>query len=66
MRDSHLPSGPFLRDTENVTDCSAVKRTVIDYCDMRQRTGIAREKDRRVRLGRGRDCVICAGDPDVP
>ena len=45
MRDIHLPSGPFLRDTVNVTDCSAVKRMVIDYGELRQRIRAAREKD---------------------
>ena len=33
------------RDTVNVTDCSAVKRMVIDYGDLRQRIRAAREKD---------------------
>ena len=28
--------GPCPRDTVNVTDCSAVKRMVIDYGDLRQ------------------------------
>ena len=37
--------GPCPRDTVNVTDCSAVKRTVIDYGDLRQWIRAAREKD---------------------
>ena len=37
--------GPCPRDTVNVTDCSAVKRMVIDYGDLRQRIRAAREKD---------------------
>ena len=38
-------NGPCPRDTVNVTDCSAVKRIVIDYGDLRQRIRAAREKD---------------------
>ena len=38
-------NGPCPRDTVNVTDCSAVKRMVIDYGDLRQRIRAAREKD---------------------
>ena len=38
-------SGPYSRDTVNVTDCSAVKRMVIDDGDLRQRIRAAREKD---------------------
>ena len=37
--------GPCSRDTVNVTDCSAVKRMVIDYGHLRQRIRAAREKD---------------------
>ena len=37
--------GPCPRDTVNVTDCSAVKRMVIDYGDLRQRIRAARERD---------------------
>ena len=37
-------NGPCPRDTVNVTDCSAVKRMVIDYGDLRQRIRAAREK----------------------
>ena len=36
---------PCPRDTVNVTDCSAVKRMLIDYGDLRQRIRAAREKD---------------------
>ena len=36
---------PCPRDTVNVTDCSAVKCTVIDYGDLRKRIRAAREKD---------------------
>ena len=38
-------NGPCPRDTVNVTDCSAVKRMVIDYGHLRQRVRAAREKD---------------------
>ena len=38
-------NGPCPRDTVNVTNCSAVKRMVIDYGDLRQRIRGAREKD---------------------
>ena len=38
-------NGPCPRDTVNVTDCSAVKRMVIDYGDLRQRIRAAREED---------------------
>ena len=38
-------NGPFPRDTVNVVNCSAVKRMVIDYGDLRQRIRAAREKD---------------------
>ena len=38
-------NGPFPRDTVNVVNCSAVKRMVIDYRDLRQRIRAAREKD---------------------
>ena len=34
-----------------VANCSAVKRMVIDYGDLRQRIRAAREKDRRLRVG---------------
>ena len=37
--------GPCPRDTVNVSDCSALKRLVIDYGDLRQRIRAAREKD---------------------
>ena len=37
--------GPCPRDTVNDTDCSAVKRIVIDYGDLRQQISAAREKD---------------------
>ena len=36
--------GPYPRDTVNVTDCSAVKRMVIDYGDLRQRIRAAVKK----------------------
>ena len=36
---------PCPRDTVNVVNCSAVKRMVIDYGDLRQRIRAAREKD---------------------
>ncbi len=36
--------GPCPRDTLNVSDCSALKRLVIDYGDLRQRIRGAREK----------------------
>ena len=38
-------NGPCPRDTVNVSDCSALKRLVIDYGDLRQRIRAAREKD---------------------
>ena len=38
-------NGPCPRDTVNVSDCSALKRLVIDYGDRRQRIRAAREKD---------------------
>ena len=38
-------SGPCPRDTVIVANCSAVKRMVIDYGDLRQRIRAAREKD---------------------
>ena len=38
-------NGPCPRDTVNVVNCSAVKRMVIDYGDLRQRMRAAREKD---------------------
>jgi len=38
-------NGPCPRDTVNVADCSAVKRMVIDYGDLRQQIRAAREKD---------------------
>ena len=37
--------GPCPRDTVIVANCSAVKRMVIDYGDLRQRIRAAREKD---------------------
>ena len=37
--------GPCPQDTVNVSDCSALKRLVIDYGDLRQRMRAAREKD---------------------
>ena len=37
--------GPCPRDTVIVANCSAVKRLVIDYGDLRQRIRAAREKD---------------------
>ena len=36
---------PCPRDTVNVSGCSALKRLVIDYGDLRQRIRAAREKD---------------------
>ena len=36
---------PRPRDTVNVSGCSALKRLVIDYGDLRQRIRAAREKD---------------------
>lgn len=54
-------AGPFPRDTV-VGDCSVLKRLVIDYGDLRQRIRAAREKDWRLRLGRGRNCVLCGRD----
>ena len=36
---------PCPRDTVNVSDCSALKRLVIDFGDLRQRIRAAREKD---------------------
>ena len=38
-------NGPCPRDTVIVANCSAVKRMVIDYGDLRQRIRAAREKD---------------------
>ena len=38
-------NGPCPRDTVNVTYCSAVKRMLIDYGDLRQRIRAARVKD---------------------
>ena len=38
-------SGPCPRDTVIVANCSAVKRMVIDYGNLRQRVSAAREKD---------------------
>ena len=38
-------SDPCPRDTVIVANCSAVKRMVIDYGDLRQRIRAAREKD---------------------
>jgi len=58
--------GPCPRDTVNDTDCSAVKRIVIGYGDLRQQIRAAREKDQRLRLGRGRDRVLRARDPNAP
>ena len=37
--------GPCPRDTVIVVNCSAVKRMVIDYGDLRQRIRVAVEKD---------------------
>ena len=37
--------GPCPRDTVIVANCSAVKRIVIDYGDLRQRIRATREKD---------------------
>ena len=39
---------------------------VIDYGNLRQRIIVAREKDWRLRLGPGRDLILCAGDLDTP
>jgi len=38
-------AGPFPRDTVIFTDCSAVKRMVMDYGDLRQQIRAAGEKD---------------------
>ena len=38
-------NGPCPRDTVIVAHCSAVKRMMIDYGDLRQRIRAAREKD---------------------
>ena len=38
-------NGPCPRDTVIVVNCSAVKRMMIDYGDLRQRIRAAREKD---------------------
>ena len=38
-------NGPCPRDTVIGANCSGVKRMVIDYGDLRQRTRAAREKD---------------------
>ena len=38
-------SGPCPQDTVNASGCSALKRLVIDYGDLRQRIRAAREKD---------------------
>ena len=36
--------GPCPRDTANVSDCSALKRLVIDYGDLRQRIRAAKDE----------------------
>ena len=36
-------NGPCPQDTVNVSDCSALKRLVTDYGDLRQRIRAARE-----------------------
>ena len=56
---------PCQQDTVIVANCSAVV-IVIDYGDLRQRIIAAREKDWRLRLGPGRDLILCAGDLDTP
>ena len=43
--------GPCPRDTVNVSDCSALKRLVIDYGDLRQRIRAAREKGLTITTG---------------
>ena len=37
-------NGPCPRDTVNVSDCSALKRLVIDYGDLRQRIRAAKDE----------------------
>lgn len=37
--------GPCPRDTVNVSDCSALKRLVIDYGDLRQRIRAAKDEE---------------------
>ena len=57
-------NGPCSWDTVIVANCSAVKR-LVNYGSLRQQIRAAREKDLRLRLGRGRDRTLRRSDSEA-